>query len=410
MAKKKKAATAAPKILLVSDSPFASTGLGRMSRYFLTMLPEYDWTVWGFMHPEFTVRKGQWLASYDEKAFPGQFRVISPKTFTDDTYGIDILPDILRNNEFDFLLTSMDYDRLVRITPQIKEVQFSKALKWINYFPMDREDYKIMEPEALRSPDVNVCITKFGVEKINSINPKLQIEQIYHPIDANEFPEISEEEVLKFKHSAWKDWQDSDFFIGTVNRSFSRKDTPRLVRLLSEYIKARPDTYAYVHGKNSTFEGMDLEKLAFETGIPAKRLAFLPQNVTEIDAFPQDILNKIYRSFDLFTTVSSGEGFGFTTVEALLTETPIIAPHNTSFPELVQDFGYLVPTSEMTFFSNTNTSMWPVVNIETYKKQIDYVRNNYEEAKEKAKAGSKWVKENLNLDIIADQWRKILVK
>lgn len=52
--------------------------------------------------------------------------------------------------------------------------------------------------------------------------------------------------------------------------------------------------------------------------------------------------------------------------------------------------------------------MWPVVNITQVKNQIKYVQDNYEEAKAKAKEGSKWVRENLNLDVIAEQWRQIL--
>lgn len=396
------------KILLVSDSPFATTGLGRMSKYFLQMLPEFEWVVWGMLHPEFHVRRGISTPMYDPNAFPGKFRIYSPKSFGEDSYGFEFIPDLIVQEKPDFLITSLDYNRIVTIAEEIEKLQFTQNFKWINYFPMDREDYKRLEVEALRYPDINVCITKFGVETINAINPKVKIEQIYHPIDASEFPHLSPKKINESRNKIWPEVKKDTFVIGTVNRSFARKDTPRLVRILSEYLSENKNTFAYFHGRRNTFEGMDLGKLAFETEVPEKTMSFIPDGINEVDGVTAETLNRIYRSMNLFVTVSSGEGFGFTAVEALLAETPVIAPANTCFPELIQDHGYLVPTSEMVFHTNSNTSMWPVVNITQVKNQIKYVQDNYEEAKAKAKEGSKWVRENLNLDVIAEQWRQIL--
>lgn len=396
------------KIVLVSDSPYSTTGLGRVSKYFLKMLPEFEWSVWGFLHPSFDIRKGMYLPHYDKGDFECDFKLTSPRMFGDDVYGLDLIGSFIEQEKPDFLITSMDYDRIVTISDHIKQLQFTLDFKWINYFPADREDLKPAEIQGFRFPDVNICITKFGMDSIHAINPKLDIKYIHHAIDATEFPSVGKSTLKKTKNKVWPNMDKKDFFIGSINRSFIRKDTGRLVRLLSEYIRDKGDTAAYIHGKNVTFEGLDLKKLAFETDIPKGKLAFMPDNLNEIDGVTPETLNKIYRCFDLFLTVSQGEGFGYTTIEALLTETPIIAPHNTSFPELVQDFGYLVPTSEVAFWGNSNSSMWPVVNMEDVKDKIDYVRDNYDEAKEKARAGSKWVKGNLNLQVIGDQWREIL--
>jgi len=398
------------KILLVSDSPYATTGLGRMSKYFLKMLPEFEWTVWGAHHPEFHVRNGVHTPIFSPDDFEAKFQILSPKTYTKDQLGLEIVPSVIDQLKPDYVITSMDYDKVVdSILEGLKQAQFSGNFKWINYFPIDREDYKMGEASSFRYPDVNVCITKFGQGKIKEQNPRLPIKQIYHPIDASEFPEIKKKHIENFRSKTFKGVDKTDFLIGSVNRSFARKDTPRLVRILSEYFRDNEGVKGYIHGGSTTYEGLNLYNVAKESQIRPQSLFFLPESVPETDGVSPDDLNKIYRSMDLFLTVSTGEGFGFTTVEAMLTKTPIIAPHNTSFTELVQDFGYLIPTAEMAFHHNGNTCMWPLVNTDAVKEKITYVRENYDEAQEKANLGAKWVKDNLNLDVIANQWREILV-
>jgi glycosyltransferase involved in cell wall biosynthesis len=396
------------KIVLISDSPYATTGLGRMSKYFLKMLPEFEWSIWGFLHPDFNIRKGYYFPAYDEKDFDAKFKLLSPRSYTDDQYGFDLIPNFIETEKPDYVITSMDFHLAANLIKVIKELKFTIPFTWINYFPMDREDYKELEADMYVHPDINVCITKFGVDKINSINPKIKIHQIYHPLDIDEFPTLTRSERRNFRFKTWPTIKKDTFLFGTVNRSFARKDTARLVTAFTKFLKQTKDTSAYIHGSRYTFEGVDLGRLAFENQAPEKRLTFLPETISEVDGVPQETLNKIYRSLDLFVTCSVGEGFGFTTVEALLTETPIIAPRNTCFPELVQDFGYLIDPTEYAFIIPKATTMWPVVNVDKIVNQMLYVKDNYKEAKEKAKAGSRWVKENLNLDIIAEQWRQIL--
>ena len=399
------------KILLISDSPYASTGLGRMSKYFLKMLPDYEWSIWGILHPDFNIRKGNYLPYYDPKEFPDtKFKLLAPKSYTDEQYGFEFIQDFIKSEEPDFVITSMDMHLSFTLTQMIKDLQFTmdKKFKWINYFPMDREDFKRLEIDAFRFADVNVCITKFGVDKIHSYNPKVRIEQIYHPLDLAEFPEVDSEKLIEFRHKAWKNLADDAYQVGTVNRSFARKDTARLVRCFVEFLKKTKDTAVYIHGNARTIEGIDLVKMSMENEAPKNRMAYLPAHYSEVDGVNQETLNMIYRSFNQFVTVSTGEGFGFSTVEALACKVPIIAPYNTSFPELIGDNGYLVKPSEMTFLNNKSTTMWPIVNIDAVVERMLYVYEHPEEAKERAEGGYKWVKDNLNLEKIANQWREIL--
>lgn len=407
----KKPESAKKKILLISDSPYATTGLGRMSKYFLRMLPDYKFVVWGMLHPDHNIRKGVFYPHYNKEDFPNtEFELISPKTYTDNQYGIEYIPDLIKTVQPDFVITSMDYDKIYPSVEQMKQLQFTmeKKFKWINYFPMDREDFKPIEVDGYRFPDVNVCITKFGVDKIHAVNPKIKIHQIYHPLDLSEFPEVDAKELKEFKAKTWPSFPVDSYHVGTVNRSFSRKDTARLVRIFIDFLKRTKDTTAYLHGSVTTAEGLNLNQVGMENEAPKGRMAFLPAGLNEVDGIPQEILNKIYRCLDLFVTVSTGEGFGFSTVEAMACKIPIIAPKNTSFTELVADCGYLIEPSEMAFINPTKTTMWPVVNMEKVIEQMIYVMEHPEETKEKTERAYNFVKDNLNLDKIANQWRKIL--
>lgn len=397
------------KIFLISDSPYASTGLGRISKSFLQMLPEFEWVVWGFNHSEFHLKKGTQYPMFKEDDFKGKFKLLTPQTFTTDPYGLDLAVDVIKDEKPDFVITCMDFDRFGVAIDKLKNLQFTQDFKWVNYFPMDREDYKDLEAEGFRFPDINVCMTRFGVDKMHSIDPKMDIKQIYPAIEKADFPHMTTKEAMDFRLKFWPATDRDTFSIGTINRSFARKDTARLVTIFTDFLKQHKDSFAYLHGSRYTFEGIDLGKLAYERGLQEKKLAFLPPSMAEIDAVSQSDLNKIYRSLDLFVTVAGGEGFGFSAVEALLTETPVITPGNTSFPELIQDFGYIIPTAEMAFHQTKSTVMWPIVNIQAVLDQMNYVKDNYAEAKAKAKEGSKWVKKNLNLTTIAKEWRKVLV-
>lgn len=398
------------KILLISDSPYATTGLGRMSKYFLKMLPEFKWYVWGIMHPEFVVRNGIGRPVYNPKDFGHEhgFELITPDTYTNDLYGLDHAVKAIRDIKPDYLITSMDFNRIFPIVKHIKDLRFVQDFKWINYFPVDREDIKDMEVDAFRYPDVNVVITKYGQRRFLEFNEKLDIKQIYHPLDLEEFPLHSKKEIEDFKLKTFTGINKGTFVMGTVNRSFARKDTARLVRAFTEVSRRTDNTFFYVHGKSKTFEGLNLAELAVQNDVRKKSMSFLPETINEIDGIANADLNKIYQSLDLFVTFSTGEGFGYSTVEALATETPIVVPDNTCFPELVQDFGYILPTSEYTFHYNSNTSMWPVVGLNKSIEQLMYIYNNYSEAKKKIRGARKWVKDNLSLDVIAEQWRQIL--
>jgi glycosyltransferase involved in cell wall biosynthesis len=400
------------KILLISDSPYATSGLGRMAKYFTEMLPEFHWIHWGVNHPNHNIKGSRVTPVYDESDLNGDFQIVSPLRFPsqDKIYSFDYLAAVIKSEKPTFIISSLDFNRILPHYPEIKNMQMVLGFKWINYFPMDREFYHAGEADMFKYPDINVCITKYGVDKLAELNPKLNIEQIWHPVDAKDFPPVDQAEIDEFKQSFFLgSFQPEDFVVGTVNRSFGRKDPVRTLMAFKELQDAQDNVKMYFHGSAKLYEGGNLARLGQMLGVDVENnLKFPPMQFEELRGLKQERLNKLYRTFDMFVTSSMGEGFGFTTVEALLCELPIAAPNNTSFPELVQDFGYLADMQEFVYYYGLYDVPWRVVNTAMMVHNMRYIYENYDEAKAKAVKGRKWVEKNLNLDVIADQWRAIL--
>lgn len=397
------------KVLLVSDSPYATTGLGRMSRYFIRMFPEHEWFVWGAHHNHFEVQKGKWITRFDQSDFEADFQVFSPFTLgTNDHFAYQYLGKFIEQVKPDVLLTSADFDRILPAMQDIKNLQFAMDFKWINYFPADREDIKEGEADAFRFPDENVCITKFGLEKHAHIAEKIGMKQIYHPIDIEDFPELDK---LEAREKAFPSLSNIEIMFGAVGRSFSRKDSARLTVAASRHLAKYNGDFFHIHGSHTMSDTrVDLRQIAKFNGCPPNTISFLPEQVSEVDAISQEAMNRVYASFDVYVSASLGEGFGYPTVEAMMHELPMILPNNTSFPELAGKFAYLIDPSGDSFAVPGNSSYWPHMSTEDMVEKFGWVRNNLDKAQEKARGARQWVINNLSLDVIKEQWRPILEK
>lgn len=398
------------KIFLISDSPYATTGLGRMSKYFMYMLPEFEWYHWGVNHPTHNVSKRQITPTYSSQDFNGNFKIISPTSLNsqqDPTYAFEYLKPIIDEIKPDYLITCLDFDRVVTYAHDIKDSKMKLGFKWINYFPVDRPFVYKQETTLLAYPDINVVITKYGQKVYKKFDKRIKLEQIYHPIDHREFPLIDSKEIHQHRRKAFPGFGDG-FLIGNVNRNFWRKDLYASINSFMEFYKKHNDSMIYFHSNITSSDGYDFKMFLQLIDAPRNKIQFMPDVVTEDYAIKQESLNKMYQSFDLFLTTSMGEGFGFTAMEALLTGTPVIAPDNTSFKELIQDFGYLVPTTQANMFYKCQTLPWHPVDHKKLIKKMEYVYNNMEEAKDKARRGRAWIKNNLSLKKIEKQWRKLI--
>ena len=400
------------KILLISDSPYATTGLGRMARYFMQMLPEHEWIHWGVNHTDFKMTAHGLFADYNSEDFNGNFKIVSPRIFgDDDAYQFKYLPHVIQKEKPDYIITSLDFNRIFPFKSQLLELKMTLGFEWINYFPVDRELIIASEVKTIEHIDHNIVITKHGLNKIKSIDNNINIKQIYHPIDSNEFTIIGDKKKKELRNKIFGNIARDKIIIGTVNRNFARKDPVKLIQAFVEFKKNVPNSILYFHGSSMTNEKQDLRLIAHMLGLRGEDVVFTPQGYTEIAGVSNSELNEIYNCIDIFVTASMGEGFGFTTVEALLTGTPIVAPSNTSFPELINDNGYLVPIDLIDSFEfnyGLYDIPWQRVKTTDLAKGLLEVYNNLDLYKNKAIKGREWVIDNLNFEKIKKQWSEII--
>jgi glycosyltransferase involved in cell wall biosynthesis len=396
------------KIVLFSDSPYATTGLARQVRYFLKMFPEYEWHMWAINHGEFVIQKNQKIAIMpDSENFPKPASMVTPNMVNGDMYQASQFPQFIDQVKPDYVMTFIDFDRVFPAAEAIKKMSIRDGFKWIHYMNVDRYNYGVRELTYFHLPDYLVTTAKFGAERLEQQGLNREITSIYHALDADEFPLLKRTEIRQFRKEAFGKKSNKEFIVGSVNRVFARKDPVRLINAFNEFNKKDNESKLYMHGNRQTYEGVDLAMVGDVMRWDMETIMF-PPNFNETTGVSQEQLNKIYQSFDVVASTSTGEGFGFSTLEALLTERPMIAPDNTTFPEFLTDYGYIVPTSDWVFVYGQYSTPWKIVDEVKFAETLQHIKDNYDEAKEKAKAGRKFVLETFNLDVIKNQWSEIL--
>jgi glycosyltransferase involved in cell wall biosynthesis len=93
-----------------------------------------------------------------------------------------------------------------------------------------------------------------------------------------------------------------------------------------------------------------------QLGLIFNKDIFFPQNYSTSNGFPVSLLNQIYNTFDVYMTTHLGEGWGLSITEAMTCGIPVIAPNNTTTPEILGsdgDRGYIYPCKEVVYADNT---------------------------------------------------------
>ena len=378
------------KLLIYGDSPVATTGLGKLHKQLIQKLSqEFEITIVGLNHSVIWADEKE----YKCKIYPAS---IAPQ---DRAFGVDLMNYVLANETFDVILTSHDLNRTLPFINKIKELQI-KGTKWINYAPLDRVEFNQIEADLLELPDVSLLYSDYALNQLRKRNPKTRARRIYLPIDSELYPL----DASAFRNGILK-IDDKDFLFTAVGRHIERKDHARLLQAFKIVHKKNKRIKLYIHCSKEDQAGKIkdlLEMLELNDG--SVILADMDSNVSGVDPAT---LNLIYNSSNCVVSASRGEGFGYSTVEALATKTAFIGPNNTSFPELLGNgqFGTLVPIKTTII---TGLGIRELIDIEALAESMYDCFLNYKEHKQKAEEGYEFTQNNLTLDIIYAQWKEAL--
>lgn len=323
------------KVLFWGDAPapLIYTGFGVVSSHILKALHNtglYEIDVLGINY---------FGSFYDKKQTPYQVtpaRLLNPQ----DPYGNTMLLKSLSEKKYDVLFIINDTYVTHNIANKIQEykTKYNQNMKIIYYYPVDcvvRSDMADMILVA----DKPVTYTEFGrketIKQLPQVASKLDV--IYHGTDSETYHPISVDKINQARLEFFGIQPQDNYFVWmSVNRNSVRKNLPKTIYAFSEFKKKHPDkkTLLYLHTVPND-QGIDLQICLKDLNLSMKTDVIFPVNYSPAQAFSGEILNMFYNASNCFLSTSLGEGWGIGQCEAMAAGIPVIAPDNTSTPEIL---------------------------------------------------------------------------
>lgn len=187
------------------------------------------------------------------------------------------------------------------------------------------QDFERKKHEILQ----RISQLRLVAEKASTYTP------VYHGSDTSTFRPLLDKEVSEFRTKLFQENAER-FIIGCVNRNQPRKDIPRVVEIFAAYYKKNPKAFLYLHMDATDAMGMDLRALCNGFGlIEGKDYACMNTYGIDWTKVSPEMLNQIYNSIDVMLVATLGEGWGLTITEAMAAYCPVLAPNNTTIPEIL---------------------------------------------------------------------------
>lgn len=356
------------KILYHGDSPTVATGFGNVSRNLLSGLAkEHDITVIGIND-----RGGH----KDPKIYPYK---IYPAIYNDyrDLFGLKRLLNVLlgqdpeiKETKFDVLFMLYDYTMIsegyIGNTPLFEALKqtVKPGIKKVIYTPIDNDLITPRWKATLEWFDKIIVPSHYGFKVLESVwgtkATKEKVKVVYHGIE-NTFKPLPENERLLIRKRMTealgkqniKINMEDRYIIGFVGRNQWRKDIYRTVKVFAQFKKDHPKAYLYLHTDplDSNHDGGNIMDLLAYNGQFYGKDYLVPIGLNTNTGLPRADMNEIYNMFDVYLSSSVGEGFGLPILEAMKCRIPVIAPNNTTMPELLDDDrGYLYDTDNTVCF------------------------------------------------------------
>lgn len=337
------------KLLCWSDSVFSTSGFGIVAKNILKALQatgEYDIDQLAINHTK---------SFYDKNSVP---YCIVPARLEDpkDPYGSQMFVSALVNNQYDIVLIINDTFVVEDVANKIEEIRQMKAtighhdFDLVFYYPVDHPGEVRSHCSMLKVADRVIAYNSFGAETTKQYGNEVT-DIIHHGVDTEIFHPLSEEERTYCRQKYWH-VDDDTFVLINVNRNTIRKDVAKTILAFSEFKKEVPKSILYLNMRmidGSSSYLLDLTTCIKELNLNPKTDVIFPTKFNPMTGFDEKILNQFYSSADAYITTHLGEGWGLTVVESLAAGTPVIAPNNTSMPEILGDYGYMYPCKEMTY-------------------------------------------------------------
>lgn len=297
------------KIIWISDHPMVPSGVGTQSRLVIEGLLEtgnYKFICLGgaIRHPDYTPQK-----IYPEKY--GDDWIVLPV----DGYGNEkTIREVLMYEKPDAIVIFTDprfFTWLWSIEDEIRAV-----CPIVYWHVWDNDPHPDFNKVFYDSTDLIASLSLKTHGLLNAL--KVPSTYIPHAIDPAVF--YKKEVDTQSRENYLGPHCDKEFVVFWNNRNARRKQTGDVVAAFSKFMKivGKSKTALFMHTAPNDPEGQDIFALSNEFGI-AENLVISDGRIDSA------VLNDLYNVSDVTINISSAEGFGLSTLESLMTGTPIIA-------------------------------------------------------------------------------------
>lgn len=431
-------------VLVLGDSPTVSTGFGNVCKEVLELLYEtqfYNFEIVGINYDGSP-------HSLPYRIHPAINALLALPAYR-DVYGRQKFLDLASEGRFDllwiiqdtFIIENMDFGK--KIAECNRQLPAEDKFAFIFYFPIDATPRKSWIDNSVLFCEHPVAYTRYAYDEIlklydideNSLLPALEQERnkklkaelsgsmnvIYHGVNTKNFYPLEIERQKELRGILWGEAHKDKFVFINLNRNQPRKDMFRTLLAFKKLLDKRRamgknDVYLYTHC-SVVDGGLNMIDMADQIGlVQGDEFAFPDARQFNVSkGFPIHIVNEMYNAADCLVTTTLGEGWGLSLTEAMAVKIPVIAPDNTSIPEILGktdggtgERGLIVKTNNCFVQNDDNSRIRPLTDVDDLVEKMNFVVENRAVLQPMVERAYSWVKElEWSGDIVGGKWKAL---
>ena len=388
------------KILTISDSPLAPSGVGTQTNYMIQSLlktGKYSFISIGgaIKHQSYNpIKTEEW----------GDDWVILPT----DGYGTpEQIRSLVRSERVDALWFMTDprfFGWLWEIEDEIRPL-----CPMVYYHVWDNYPYPKFNEPLYSSTDVVVSISKVTDDIVRNVSPQVECVHIPHAVPDDIFKPFDQNTIDSLRKDNLGD-ETNKFICFWNNRNARRKQSGTLIYWWKKFLDKVGHDKAKLIMHTDVYDpyGQNLQSIIESLGLTNGEVVFSQKKIS-----PQD-MSAFYNMADLTINISDAEGFGLGTLESLSCGTPIVVTMTGGLQEQVTDgenwFGVgLEPSSKAIIGSQEIPYIYEDrINEDEFVEALEKIYNmSQEERKELGAKGREHVLNNYSFKLYAERWEEL---
>lgn len=420
------------KIVLVSDHPLVSSGVGSQSKYLIEGLlatGKYKFFCLGgaIKHAQYNMQ------CVEPEKFGQDGWIILP---VDGHGSKEVLRQVLDQERPDAVVLFTDPRFFYWAWEMEDEIRQVCPLLYWHVWDNDpapeynRTFYESTDRIGCISLKTDALLTELGYDRH---------EYIPHGLPSELFKPLPDDQIEEFKRKNIAPFADRKFFAFWNNRNARRKQTGDVIVSFSRFAHrvGKQNVALIMHTAPNDQEGQDVLAVA-------KKFDVQDCLIVSPDRVNPEVLNSFYNVADVTMNLSSNEGFGLGTLESLFSGTPILAHFTGGLQYQLGDWWEKLPVSSLIDQDEINRKMrnafsskkpgmrwwgvpvFPAARLCTGSQQIPYIYDDKasnddaargleflygmgrQKRKELGLAAREWATSRFSLDKMVESWDRML--